>query len=273
MKKIVVFMMSLVGLFALVFGGCNNNKKEAFSITDIVWSVEEKLFKGENTIVFSYKNNSKYTIIGVNIEFRQKDNLSEEELSILEKYSDVQSDLSNIYITADNYYFTKSNKNSNIVPCNLIGSWNYCRDIEEYNLMKPTKLSVAYIKDDKMFGVEYEFENNKTKNLSEDGKSLFEWTENQAKDLIPKPNKEVVKKSFDYEGMFCFSIWDATEEDFNDYVEKCKEKGFTINIDDSDYFDYKSFKAEDANGNQLHIYYKSQDNHREPCRIEVEIDY
>ncbi len=273
MRRKVALMVSIVCLFLVILSGCGFIEGRSFSIKDIDWTVEEKIFEGKNTVVFSYQNNSKYTIIGVDIEFKQKENLSEEELAILDKYSDFESNLSSIYITANNYYFTKANEKSNVVPCNLIGSWNYCHDIEEYNIMEPTRLSVAYIKDDKMFGVEYDFESKKTNNLSEDGEALFEWTEGQAKDLLPRPDKEVVKVGFDFDGMFSFSIWDATEEDFNNYIEKCKEMGFVKNIDNSDYFGYKSYQAEDGKGNQVHVYYKSQSNHREPCRIEVEINY
>lgn len=272
MKKTVALMLGVFSMVACFCSGCNNSKaKENLSISEIEWKVEEKAFEGKNCVVFSYQNNSDFTITGVEIEFKQKDNITEEERSIFNKYSDTQEDLSEFYITANNYYFTKPKEYASVVPCNLVGSWNYCHDIAEYNIMEPTKIAISYIKNDKMFGIEHDYKNGETINLSETGTEVFNWSENSLGNLIPKPNKEVVRKGFDYAGFFSFTIYNASEKDFNDYIEQCKQVGFSKNIDEEDYFDYISYKAEDANGNELHIYYKPNSNHREPCRIEVKI--
>ncbi|MBE5756634.1 MAG: hypothetical protein E7342_02425 [Clostridiales bacterium] len=269
MKRIVALILSLLTIFTLSACG-GNGKSEKFSLSDIVWKVEETTFEGKNTVVFSYKNNSRFTITGVEVEFKQKKNLTEDDLAVFEKYA--QDDISVFYITANNYYFTDKGESSKIVPCNLEGSWNFCHDIKEYNLMEISKITIEYIKDNKMFGIEHDYVENTTKDLSKDGVEIFEWSESNIAKLAPKPNKQVVKKGFDYGKTFSFTIYDASEKDFEDYINQCKEAGFIKNIDNSNYFDYKSFKAEDANGNEIHVYYKSSSNHRAPCRIEVSVD-
>lgn len=193
MKRIAALTLCIFSLFTFSLTGCNSTKtKETFSISDIDLIVEEKIFEGENTVVFSFQNNTNFTIIGIDIEFKQKENLSDNEISILNKYSVYEEDLSNIYISANNYYFTKSGEKSNIVPCSLIGSWDYCHNMKEYNIMEASEMSIAYIKDNKMFGVQYNFKNKKTISLSENGQDLYFWTETDASNLIPKPNKQVV---------------------------------------------------------------------------------
>ena len=57
MKKIVALLIGIFSLFVGVFSGCKTTKTTGdFSITDIVWEIQEKSFEGKNTVVFSYKN-------------------------------------------------------------------------------------------------------------------------------------------------------------------------------------------------------------------------
>ena len=60
-------------------------------------------------------------------------------------------------------------------------------------------------------------------------------------------------------------------KDFQNYLQQCKSKGFTLNADVEDYFGHESYQAENSYGNKLHIYYKSSSNYNSPCRIVVEI--
>lgn len=86
-----------IGITALIsmamLTGCNNgnnssdgtkSKKIPIKIEDIAWSVEEEIVEGEREVVFSYTNNTKYTIGDMEIKFTLKDGITDEELKVFD---------------------------------------------------------------------------------------------------------------------------------------------------------------------------------------------
>lgn len=60
----------------------------------------------------------------------------------------------------------------------------------------------------------------------------FNWSSK----LLPKPSSDIGEISNDYDWSFSVYISNMTLEDFNDYVDKCIDKGFEKKQRDDRYF-------------------------------------
>ena len=92
MKKALVTLLSAAMLISLTGCGSENSTspisgtgsitisasdtsfstKDAIKIEDIEWNVTESVMDGERFVSFNYTNNSKYTILDVEMKFVQK---------------------------------------------------------------------------------------------------------------------------------------------------------------------------------------------------------
>lgn len=83
----------------------------------------------------------------------------------------------------------------------------------------------------------------------------LEWPEDGISKILPKPDAKHGEIGVDYEDVFSEHIKNSSKDEFNKYVEKCKNKGFTIEAEEkSD--DYVAFNKE---GYKLHLYYFDSD--------------
>ena len=74
----------------------------------------------------------------------------------------------------------------------------------------------------------------------------YKWPTTGIATLLPEPNLEygkIMSESSDY---FAIDLYFAEEKDFEDYVDKCKDKGFTVDYS----LTSSHFSAKDANGNK-----------------------
>ena len=81
------------------------------------------------------------------------------------------------------------------------------------------------------------------------------WPQSDSAERIPKPTNERGKLNYDYGESFSIEVADATVDDFNEYIEKCIEKGFDVNYSRNDAHYY----ADDKDGYSLMISYDDKD--------------
>lgn len=81
--------------------------------------------------------------------------------------------------------------------------------------------------------------------------SKVSWPSSGPATLLPKPSFEMGKISIDYDWTFSIYIGDTTIDEFNDYIEKCIDKGFK-----KDYRSERYFTAEKGEDIDLTIEYK-----------------
>lgn len=84
----------------------------------------------------------------------------------------------------------------------------------------------------------------------------FAWSDILLADVVPEPESlfgEVMSNHEDYLSLY---VYKTSIEDYNDYVEACKEKGFTVEADQSE----QSYYAYDAAGYKLSLYYDESDS-------------
>lgn len=91
----------------------------------------------------------------------------------------------------------------------------------------------------------------------------FDWDILEMSEIVPEPDDcfgEIMSNQNDYCSVF---IYEVTEKQFSDYINKCKEKGFSIDAEREDY----SFEAFNSQGYKITLYYSDYD---EDLHITVE---
>ena len=84
----------------------------------------------------------------------------------------------------------------------------------------------------------------------------FAWSDILLADVVPEPDSlfgEVMSNHDDYLSVY---VYKTTLADYNEYVEACKEKGFTVEADQSEH----SYYAYNAEGYKLSLYYTESDS-------------
>ncbi len=83
----------------------------------------------------------------------------------------------------------------------------------------------------------------------------FAWSDILLADVVPEPDSlfgEVMSNHDDYLSVY---VYKTSLADYNEYVESCKEKGFTVEADQSE----QSYYAYNADGYKLSLYYDEND--------------
>lgn len=84
----------------------------------------------------------------------------------------------------------------------------------------------------------------------------FKWSDILLADVVPEPEAlfgEIISNHDDYLSLY---VYKTSIEDYNGYVEACKEKGFTVEADQSE----QSYYAYEAGGYKLSLYYDESDS-------------
>lgn len=66
---------------------------------------------------------------------------------------------------------------------------------------------------------------------SEEHSQEYIWPDSNLSKMLPQPETKTGMIEFDREDLFKLVLYDSSKEEFNDYVSKCKEKGFTVDYD------------------------------------------
>lgn len=242
------------------------NAKEAIKIEDIDWNVTESILDGERFISFNYTNNSKYTVLDVEVKFVQKEGITGEQLSV---FNDLKEDrewsdeeVSEIYILGYNRKCADQGETVSDSPCVINGTYTLVENIEQYNLMEPEMFSIAFIGDDgKGYSVYYDYKTNSYGESSNGGQELQNWSNSSISNLIPKVEAKAIKVSSDDEDRFFFYSYGITREEFEVYVQKVKDKGFTdIGFEGTD-----SYRASNADGFEINITFTSVEETMTGC--------
>lgn len=246
--------------------------EEAPKIEDIEWSIEEGIVDGDRKVVMNITNNSEVALAGFDINFTEKDGITEEEKDgffgdLKEKFEATDDDLEQLKgqeismhagterilspgesITTDEIYYYQG--------------YFYMKDMDHYALVSPDLAEISYVDGDKIYKEYYDFKNDKYSkdDKTEDAKY---WTKSALGTVVPKPEVPVIKDGgLDKEDCFMFDAFGMTPDDFNAYVESCKDMGYTV--DPSEFDGY--YSADNAEGYNVHMNY---DNVRYSASVTV----
>lgn len=252
-KNILVIL--ILAILLLGIAGCGDDESAALidpgdpvKVEDIDWIVENCIFEDEASLSFNYTNNSPYIITSVDMTFTPKTDVTSEQLDI---FSNVTDDVSDVYILGCNRKFSDPGETVTDSPCFINGTNTLVENMEQFGLMEPSSVTITYIGfDNLMRAVYYDY---KTQTVSEYGESLtlYNWSDGDLAKLVPKPAERVVRVRTDDEDKFRFTIYDCSRERFEEYVQECKDAGFTEDFSSRT----NSYSAKSTNGFELELRY------------------
>lgn len=101
----------------------------------------------------------------------------------------------------------------------------------------------------------------KQSDISESKFSEFKWPDSEIAKLLPVPKSNFGEIEHETSSSFHIYVGKTTKEDFNAYVDSCKEKGFTSDYSSSD----NSYSADNTEGYHLSLdYYEDSWDYEEP---------
>ncbi len=98
--------------------------------------------------------------------------------------------------------------------------------------------------------------------LESDSEETVQWTEKEIGTEIDKPEAEVIKVTLDLDDYLCFDVYGVSESQFEEYMDLCKERGYTKDADK----DEDSYDAERDDGYSVSIDYDQTD-----CIMDVSV--
>lgn len=206
---------------------------DTINVEDIDWNVDERIIDGRKCLSFNYTNNTKYTITEVQLKFTQKEGTTSEDLKVFDSVREqgYNGKDEEIYILGYNLRHAEPGEYVQDTPCMIENLGFTPDDIRQYEIMEPNEMQISYIgSDNKMHICGYDFINKKSI-LSNDTEDIYTWTDNEYSKNIPKPNAKVVTcNEGDY--YYGFAIWGQSREDYENYIKECKNKVFTLDIEE-----------------------------------------
>ena len=204
------------------------------------WKVEAELIDGKRYPIFSYTNNSDVTVCDFELVFKQKDTTTKEDLSTFSEAIEaleISGDkLDELNFTAACKLFTKpgeTNGNDTIAIDNRV---------KQYELMEPDYATIAFLKDGYVYGMTYDFLNDKSTPAGKAVKA-YNWTESELGNAVPKLECEVSKIGMDDEDTFSVTGYDISEEKKDAYIKACLDMGYKTD-DDIDERNYINFSKD-----------------------------
>lgn len=270
MKKnfaVAASMVALVGVLSL--SGCGGvssdagdqpgkaqiknrkaGKSDSIKLEDIELTVEEGFWHDERKPVFTYTNNSDFDIIAVDVEFSQKEDVTDEQRATVfaefmedEFYKD--DDFAEYTIDAAKEQLVERGETSSEAAIYLNNTGRMFEDASYYELFEPSMIQVMYLGGDGKIYLEYiDFLTGKTKDASQGGKDAQMWSDSDLGKRMPKLEAPVRIVTTDDEEDLWFEAMGLTIDDYNAYVDQLKEAGY----DQIDYEDDDEFRAHDKDG-------------------------
>ena len=259
---------------SVCFAGCGSSEttndtgssaaKEKINIEDISWKVDEGIVDGERYVLLNYTNNTQYTLTNFELTFKEKAGITEEEKEnfysdIQEKFEASDEDMEDIKsqpisMHAETDRVVNPGESVSNINCYYYGGSFYLKDINHYNLVEPDIATIKYIDEDKIFTIYYDYASKKY-SAEADTEIAYQWSQTDLGSKIPKPDVKVVERGRDDESIFMFDAYGLSLEQFNAYVEKCKELGYTIEPSSFEVF----YSADNTEGYNVYLCYDEKD--------------
>ena len=281
MKRIIP-IFAITFCLAMPFAGCGSEKtdhsdnstvtsnlekaeKQKLNIADIAWNVDEGIIDGERYVLLDYTNNTQYPIVDFKITFNERSDITEEEKAsffadIKKKSEANDEDMEElkkrpISMHAETERIADPGKSVKNVNCYYYEGSCYLKDINHYSLVEPDIATIKYIDADKVFTIHYDFDSEKY-SAEEETEEAYQWTQTDLGNRIPKPEVQLLKSSRNDNSIFMFTAYGLTSEQFNTYVENCKEEGYTVDPRSFEGF----YSADNAEGYNVYLHY-DEDNY------------
>ena len=277
-KKILFPVLIMCVIVAFCLTGCSSGTQKAkpaiqpkINMEDITWELKNGIVNGDRLPVFDYTNNTDYPIIGFEVKFVTKKDLSKEDLNkynnIKEKANAMDHDITETtmeLITEKLCAPGETVKNQRI---NLDGTIELMTEQSAYEAFQPDTMSIAYLKGNNAYVAYYDYQNKETTYENKKAK-INKWSNSKLANTIPKPNADYYAVTTDEDDEFDVTVYNVDQDFFKGYADACKEQGYTV---DADLYD-DSFDASDKAKNNLSIYYSPDEGNMTISLYNFDID-
>ena len=261
LKKITTLCLAS----ALLLTGCGGGPKDSEGNTlinpeDIVWEIKDAVIDGDRRVVFNYTNNTDYTITELSLNFKLKSDSLEQAKQVFKKYvqeGDLEEErIPDLIMDGDYKAFAEPGETLSNERCTF--GYRYASSMEEAELFEPDIMKINYIDENKVKTVYYDYAN---KTITEDDiEDAYQWEENELSSQVPKPDARVVEIGQNNNDTYSFDIFDMSKDDFKEYVEEIKSKGFTENVNSYDLDSNANYDADNTNGFSVDCNWDDYDN-------------
>ena len=243
-------------------------KKESFTMEDITWSVDENIVDGSRTVTLEYTNNTPFPVVSLEIEFTEREDLTEEEreaffASLLKLLASQglydEDDLEeveelkamSISIHAESERLSRPGEAVRNIPCYYYHGYYKVAKLSHLEATEPDIAAVCYVKDGRIHTCYYDYHSGKLSEEEQTDPAVF-WPEGTLTEKLPRPDSEVIiKNSYREDGYFSFDALGFSKDGFEAYAAKCREMGYSVDVWSND--DY--FSAENEEGYSLRVSY------------------
>ena len=163
-------------------GSSSTSPERAVSAEDITWTVEPGSIEGNDMIVFNYTNNSSVDVFGIRLEFRQADGVTDEQRAVFDElyesnsmWEDMNGGKDEVYVGASSERYLQPGE-SNTTPCTFNFTATPVSSMEQYELMEPKTLSIAYKDGDRVYLEYYDFATDSYSSSSQGDKQAVTWS-------------------------------------------------------------------------------------------------
>lgn len=224
-------------------------------LAKIEYTVESVPIDGERELAMSYTNGSGATIVAMEMQYRQKDETTDEQRdaafarlrSGLEWSDEDYADNKDSVLRCENSLIVEDGASVDNTGCS-VGGWKARGDFME--IMEPDIMTVAYLKGDGKIGTAtYDCINAKT-TIGKEEKDADNWGDDALTAMLPKPESQVITDSYISDDRVSYYAYGITQDQFDAYIDACREQGFT---DDS--MSDSSVYMDGADGSRLDMYY------------------
>lgn len=208
--------------------------KSPIDLNDVKFKIEEAQYSGEEALMFSYVNNTDFAISDVELRFTVKQNLSYDDLKVFDeirKNNNLSNDaVKDLVVLAYNRSLAEDNSPTLATPSIYEMSYNYVKTMAELDAMELSEVKLQYAGKDKMLHtLIYNIKENTCQENQDLKKPIFEFDNKKVSGIVPKPDVKILN-TYDYgeaDHGFGFIASGVKRADFEKYIEKCKQNGFT----------------------------------------------
>lgn len=245
-----------------VSSGMNKNDAEPNSVEmegtidfEITQGIDEY---GNKSLMLAYTNSTNHPILVADFMFDFRTDLEDGEkelLSALQSECNIDDDdLDWAYFRSYNECYTDPGDSSKpssytCLTTNTINNPQYC------DLSDSGTVELVYLNDEKLYTVIYDIDSKAFTSASPKG-DAYSWFTSENGLKIPQPEECPRIMSSDDEGYGFVYVYNVTLDTFEDYVEQCKDAGFTNEIYDTG----ASSTYTNDDGIELGLYFDSNSN-------------
>lgn len=280
LKSVILFLMTIS-----ILCSCGTRVKTedgrsvAVPIEKLEWSTGQGIVDGDRVATFSLKNESEYMVYDFEIKFRPKSGITDAEKTKF--YSLVDSDLpwgsdylksslqkEDVWAYAKCEKLLTRGKTSGKLSCYYGEGFSSINSSDVFKYVEPDIATYKYVSDGKIYTCCYDYINQEY-TLEKSTPDAQYWTKRDIGDQIPKAKGAVIEESLDLEDYFAVYVYGVSKDTYDDYVNACKKKGFTLELEENEYTYLYDFEAKNSKGYTVAVDYWVEE---EQMEIVIKID-